>query len=360
MKPFNLKSKAHITACLLLAVMTLTGCWDIRDINHRTLPVVLGISTDEDGKYKVFLKIVEPIEDNLEVKIVTGTGETISHAVDVISRNMETSVDLLHVKVIMIERKTAEEGMKDIIAGFMRSREVSPKVLIAICDQNMDEFFSILTESKELHGTNMFDYFEKNAGWNPEIALTRIWEVYRSIHSYTRDVAIPLLVTGETTTYKQVGSAVIKNGKMVEQISNNETLLFNAFNNESTHGQIEVLDHASVMIIGKSMDQHIELTDKQPFLQSRINLKVVVLETRGKTSSAMIKKELSHLLSTRFSSMLAKLQESEADILGLGQLYRTKIDRNELKNWRSIYYPNLKSDIQFKIDIQNEGYLKST
>ncbi|UQX52757.1 hypothetical protein M5V91_17545 [Cytobacillus pseudoceanisediminis] len=148
MKPINLKSKAPITVCLLLAMMTLTGCWDIRDINHRTLPVVLGISTDEDGKYKVFLKIVEPIEDNLEVKVVTGTGETISHAVDVISRNMETSVDLLHVKVIMIERKTAEEGMKDIIAGFMRSREVSPKVLIAICDQNMDEFFQYLQNQR--------------------------------------------------------------------------------------------------------------------------------------------------------------------------------------------------------------------
>ncbi|WP_436374831.1 Ger(x)C family spore germination protein [Cytobacillus sp. BC1816] len=360
MNPFNLKSKAPITVCLLLTVMILTGCWDIRDINHRTLPVVLGISTIEDDQYKVFLKIPEPVEGSMEVKIVSATGETISHAVDVISRNMETSVDLLHVKVIMIERKTAEEGMKDIIAGFMRSREVSSKALVTICDQNMDEFFSILSESKNLKGTNMFDYFEKNAGWNPEIALTRIWEVYRSIHSYTRDVAIPLIVTGDTTTYEQVGSAVIKNGKMVEQISNDETLLFNAFNDESTHGQIEVLNHASVMIIGNSMNHHTELTDKQPVLQSRINLKVVVLETRGKTSSDMIKKELSHLLSSRFSSMLANLQESEADILGLGQLYRTKIDRNELKNWRSVYYPNLKSDIQFQIDIQNEGYLRTT
>lgn len=103
-------------------------------------------------------------------------------------------------------------------------------------------------------------------------------------------MAIPLIVTGETTTYKQVGSAVIKNGKMVDQISNDETLLFNAFNNESTHGQIEVLNHASVMIIGNSMDHQTGMTDKQPVLQSRINLKVVVLETRGKTSSAMIKK----------------------------------------------------------------------
>ncbi|MCM3090852.1 MULTISPECIES: Ger(x)C family spore germination protein [unclassified Cytobacillus] len=359
MKTCKWKSNISIALCLLLTVIILTGCWDIRDINHRTLPIVLGISTDEEGKYKVFLKIPEPVEDKVEVKIVSGTGETISHAIDAISRNMESTIDLLHVKVIMIERKTAEEGMKDIIAGFIRSREVSPKALITICDQNLDEFFSILSTSKNLQGTNMFEFFEKNAGWNPEIALTRIWEVYRSIHSYTRDVAIPMIATGETTSYRQTGSAVIKNGKMVEQISNDETLLFNAFNNESTHGQIEVLNHASVMITANSMDHYIEFKNNQPYLKSRVKLRVVLLETRGKTTDAMIKKELRRMLTSRFNDMLAKLQKSEADILGLGQLYRTKISRKDLKNWRSVYYPTLKSDIQFDIDIQNEGYLKT-
>ncbi|CAM3717249.1 Ger(x)C family spore germination protein [Aeromicrobium ponti] len=359
MKLFKPKSKASITISLLLAVIILSGCWDIRDINHRVLPVVVGISTTDDDLYKVFLKIPEPVEEMTKVKIVSGTGETISKAVDAISRNMESSVDLLHVKVIMIERKTAEEGVKDIIAGFMRSREVSSKALVTICDQDLNEFFSILS-TKELHGTTMLDFFEKNAGWNAEIALTRVWEVYRSIHSYTRDVAIPLIAAGKTTTYEQIGSAVIKNGKMVEQISNDETLLFNAFKGESAHGQIEVLNHASVMIIGNNMHHHSELTEKQPFLQSRIKLKVVILETRGKTTSATIKKELSTLLTGRFAEMMAKLEESEADILGLGQFYRNKITRKELKNWRSEYYPNLKMDMQFEIDIQNEGYLRTT
>jgi len=359
MKPYNLMSKATIVFCLFLLILPLSGCWDNRDINHRVLPVVLGVSLI-DEQYRVFLEIPEPEKDTTNIKIISGTGETITKAVDTISRNLESSVDLLHVKLILIDRKTAEEGVKDIIAGFMRSREVSPKALVAICNQDIDEFFSKLSDLKEIHGTAMFDFFEKNAGWNPDIALTRIWEVYRSIHSYTRDVAIPLIVTGKMTAIEQSGSAVIKNGKMVEQISADETLLFNSFDGESTNGNIEVLNHASVMIIGNSMRHKSELIDKQPILQSRINLKVVILETRGNATSTLVKKELNKLLTDRFNNMFVKIQKSEADILGIGQFYRNKLTRKELKNWRSVYYPNMKMNIQFHIDIQNEGYLKTT
>ncbi|MDG0813510.1 hypothetical protein [Cohnella rhizosphaerae] len=30
-------------AVLLAGTMTLSGCWDIKDINHRSLPVVMGV-----------------------------------------------------------------------------------------------------------------------------------------------------------------------------------------------------------------------------------------------------------------------------------------------------------------------------
>ncbi|KKI89434.1 spore gernimation protein GerC [Bacillus sp. SA1-12] len=345
--------------CLICMIITLCGCWDNRDINHRVLPVVLGITMVEE-QYKVFLKIPDPNGEAGKIKIVSAIGETITKAVDTISKNMESSVDLLHVKVILIERETAEKGVKDIISAFMRSREVSQKALVAICNEDMNEFFSNIQKSSGTEGTTMIDFFERNAGWNPQIALTRVWEVYRSIHSFTRDVAIPIIKTGITTNIEQVGSAIIKNGKMVEQITADETLLFNAFDGESTHGQIEVLNHASVMIIGNTMHHKSQLTDKKPYMKSLVNLKVVVLETRGDPTARMIEEELNTLLADRFKGMLSTMQKSEADILGLGQFFRNKISRKELKNWRSEYYPNLKMDIKFEIDIQNEGYLKTT
>jgi hypothetical protein len=255
---------------------------------------------------------------------------------------MESSVDLLHVKVIVIEKRFAEEGMKDLLGGFIRSREIPAKALVTICDDDIDQFFSRMKQV-EPEGTTLLDFFEKNAGWTPQIALTRVWHVYRSIHSYTRDVAIPMLSLGETTLVKQVGSAVIKNGRLVEEIDSDETLLYNAFKGESTQGEIEVLDEASVLILGNTMKYESKFTDQKPSLQSNLRLKVMILEA---------------LLTTRFNKMFNKLQTSEADILGLGQLFRNKIPREELKNWRSEYYQKLSVDFNIHVDIQNGGNLK--
>ncbi|TYS90433.1 Ger(x)C family spore germination protein [Rossellomorea aquimaris] len=335
----------------------MSGCWDTRDINHRVMPVVLGISKDSD-QYKVFLQIPHPQQDVIQTKVVIGFGETINEVVDNISADMESSVDLLHVKVIVIDRHLAEEGVKDLISGIMRSRDVSSKALVAICNDDINQFFKSMEKNTSPGGTTLLDFFEKNAGWDPQIALTRVWEVYRSIHSYTRDVAIPMLRLGETTLVDHVGSAVIKNGRMVEEINANETLLYNAFNGESTQGKIEVLNEGSVLILGNTIE-HTSEVQKEPFLYTKIKLDVMILETKGDPTEKMIEKGLEKLLTDRLNKMFSKLQKSEADILGLGQFFRKEIPRMDLKEWRSKYYQNLSTDFVVDVDIRNSGNLKN-
>ncbi|RJR08148.1 Ger(x)C family spore germination protein [Candidatus Parcubacteria bacterium] len=341
-----------------LTFTCLSGCWDNKDINHRVMPVVLGIGSSEDG-YKVFMEIPVPKEDSMEIRIVSGVGETVNQVMDDLSKNIESSVDLLHVKVIVISSDLAEAGVKDLFAGFMRSRDVSPKALVAISEDSLDELFSILEQSTESDSTILLDCFEKNAGWGPQIALTRIWQVYRSIHSYTLDVAIPLIKMGGTTLIEQSGSAVIKNGKMVGKISSNETLLYNAFQGESTHGKIEVLKEASVIIVANSMHHESDMNHDVPHLKSKINIKVMLLETRGDPSLSKIKMDLETLLNERFDRMFSSVQSTQADILGIGQLFRREIPRKNLKDWRSRYYPNMTMDMKVHVEIQNNGNLKT-
>ncbi|MEH7336698.1 Ger(x)C family spore germination protein [Neobacillus drentensis] len=351
MKPF--KRFAYIIPLILITI-TLCGCWDYKDINHRVLPVVMAISK-EDGQYRVFLKIPESEEPRAKMQLVSAKGETITQAVDNLSRNMEGSVDLLHVKIILLDRRIAEQGLIDLISGFIRSRDIPNKALVAICNEDIATFYE-----KTKKGVTTYDFFEKNAGWTPEISLTRVWEVYRSIHSSTRDAALPIIQTGKATPLEQIGSAIIKKGKMVGQISSEETLLYNAFKEESAQGKIEVSDHASVMIVSNSMDNKVEFNGKTPYMKSRINLKVVVMETRGNPSATLIKKELNDILTNRFNQLFSKIQKSEADIFGLGQFYRSKISHEELKNWRNVYLPNMNMDMRFHIEIQNEGFLRTT
>ncbi len=322
------------------------------------MPVVLGVTTEEDN-YKVFLQVSEPVEETLETRIIIGEGKTINHVIDNISSNMESSIDLLHVKVIIVDHELAKQGLEDLIAGFMRSRDVSSKVLIATIKEDMNHFFQSMNEQIIPSSTTPLDFFEKNAGWNPQIALTRLWQVYKSIHSRTYDTALPIISLGETTTLEQVGSLVIRKGKAVEEIDPNETLLYNALWENSVQGMIEILDEASIMILGNWVNYDSKLINGQAYLTADLNLNVTVLETIGAETKREIKKQLKELLQKRFNKMFAKLQSSEADILGTGRYFRNKLPNSELKNWRSEYYPNLTFQLDIHVDIQNEGNLKT-
>lgn len=144
---------------------------------------------------------------------------------------------------------------------------------------------------------------------------------------------------------------------MVEQITSDETLLYNAFNKESTQGKIEVMDHASVLIVSNTMKHKSKFVDNMPYMSTQIKLKVVILETKGNPSQTVIIKELEKLITERFQNLFED-SKSKADILGIGQRFRTKIPRKDLQHWRTEYYPQLKMDLQFHTDIQNEGLIK--
>jgi Ger(x)C family germination protein len=343
---------------LLCIVLTSTGCWNNKDINHRLLPAVVGISKNGD-KYKIILELPVLEGDNMKIQIIKATGKSIADAVDWLSMNMDRGVDLFHVKLIVLDKQFAKQGLTDVISGLMRSREVAPNAQMAICNEDLDHFFDNVQKSKPPTGGYLLDFFEKDSGWTPYIALTRVWQVYRSLHSSTRDVIIPIIQTGKLTDVEHIGSAVIKNGKMVSQISPNDTLLYNAFDGQGTQGIVEVMDFATVLILSDWKSDKSMIINEKPFMKSQLNLKVTILETKGNPSIDLIKKDLSTLITNRFHRMLTITQKKQADILGLGQTFRTKLPRAKLKNWREKYYPILKMDFQVNVDIQNEGFLKS-
>ncbi|MFE5320044.1 Ger(x)C family spore germination protein [Paenibacillus sp. NPDC056579] len=346
------------TFLIVASLLVLSGCWDIKDINHRALPIVMGISK-VDGDYKVYLQVPEPYKGGMQMRVVSGTGTTISEIVDRISANMESSVDLLHLKIILLDKSFVQQGVNDSIASFMRSRDISAKTMVVICSDNLETFFEQLNQAAKRNSTVLYDFFENSAGWNPQIAQTRVWELFRSIHSFTHDVAIPIVKAGRSTPIESDGSAVIKNGKMVDRISMDETLLFNAFKGLSTQGRIEVLDHASVLILNNRMSHKSSIKDNKALLNSRIQLKVTILETKDNITLDSIRSELQQLISTRFQSMFRRLQAKEADILGVGQYFRNKVPRDRLASWRSEYYPSMKLNLEVNTIIQNQGNLRT-
>ncbi|WP_309118560.1 Ger(x)C family spore germination C-terminal domain-containing protein [Paenibacillus sp.] len=170
---------------------------------------------------------------------------------------------------------------------------------------------------------------------------------------------MPIVRIGTDTAIRFDGSAIIKNGKMVGRIVPEETFMVNAFNGRSTNGYIEVMDHATVHVVGNPVSHRSSLVGGRPFLISRLRMKVTVLETRGDPSPDLIRRELDRQLTEKFGRMFRTAQAHRADILSSGQWFRNKFPRERLEHWRSKDFPNLGIDFDTDAIIQNTGKLKA-
>jgi Spore germination B3/ GerAC like, C-terminal. len=135
-------------------------------------------------------------------------------------------------------------------------------------------------------------------------------------------------------------------------------LMFNAFAGAGSQGKIEVMDHAAVLIVGDTLTHRASFEGNTPVLNSKLTLKVTIIETKGSPTATLIKQELEELWTYRYQQMFRKIQSVHADILGLGQLFRSKLSMDRLDRWRDEYYPRLKFNLKVKAVIQNEGLLK--
>jgi spore germination protein KC len=77
---------------------------------------------------------------------------------------------------------------------------------------------SSINDKLGAHSTSIYDYINKGAGWAPATFSTPIWEVYRSLFSYTKDIAVPVVHSGKDTVLTYEGAAIMKKGKIIESI----------------------------------------------------------------------------------------------------------------------------------------------
>lgn len=349
--------KNHKSFKLLIVIIStifLCGCWDIKDINKRSLPLVMGISKEAGKEYKLTLQIPILENENQISKVVTGKGDTVASILGQIRTNSEDAVDYSQIRLIVIQSNLAKskKEFKELIKFLMVSKEIPSRALIAITDENVENVLANINEKLGVQATSIYDFFNKGEGWAPEMFSIPIWDVYKSTFLNTKDIAVPVVRSGKDTVLVFEGSDILKKGNVVERISPHESQLINVFQNRNEKGKIESLGFASIMVTNSSIQNKTSMKNNKPFLSSDLKLKMYILEREEGITDKRIRKELEMLIEQRFYKILKKTQGRNADIFGFGQQFQNKLSYNQLKDWRNKYYPKLKVD--FKVHANME------
>ncbi|TBL79483.1 Ger(x)C family spore germination protein [Paenibacillus thalictri] len=341
-------------AILLCSVCCLSGCWGHKDINRRLLPIVLGVSEGKQEKYHVVLRI--PVPGKEMIRSIEVEAETIGKAVDKIRADAEQSLDLLHTKLLLIDEPLARKGIRSILDYTIRSKELTPKALMAIVSGDFEQLME--DKRKTTVGTISFDFFSKEAGWTPRISIVHAWEAYRDIQSYTRDMAVPIISKGKDTLYHLEGSAIMQGDRMAAKISPDETIIYNLFQGMYVEGTIDVMDHATVVTDQVTVSNKAVWDGAQPKILITLKVSATIEEKQGKTNEDIIKKELEQLIANRFKKLFQTLQDNNSDALGLGRYFRNTLTEEQRKNWKPQLFPKLQCETVIDVDIRNNENLK--
>ncbi|MED1865799.1 Ger(x)C family spore germination protein [Fictibacillus nanhaiensis] len=348
------RSKIYKALVVFILTIFLSGCWDIKDVNKRSIPLVMGISKEGDKNFELTLQIPIPKSENQVSRTVTERSGSIAGALGKIQTNSENAMDYSQIQLIVIQKNLArnEQEFKNLIKFLMGSEEIPSRALVAITSENVKNVLSNINDKLGVHASAIYDYFYKGSVWSPELFSTPIWAVYRSLFLSTKDIAIPSVRSGKDTVLVFEGSYIFKRGKLTDRISPEETQLINMFNNKKIKGKIETLGFASVVITDNSISSEVSLKNDIAHISSTLDLEIHVLEKEDGVTNKQIEKKLEKVNKERFYTLLSKTQKNNTDIFGFGQQFQNVIPYPKLYHWRNEYYPHLKMKFKVKAKIE--------
>ncbi|MBS4539263.1 Ger(x)C family spore germination protein [Clostridium sp. D2Q-11] len=331
---------------LVIILLSITGCWDNKDITKQTLVVGMGIDKGQDKEYKVTLQLVKPsaLQQNGKDKsekpylVISAEGDTIFEAIREHLKKTGRKAYFSHNRVIVICEDIAKKELSPLLDFIDRDPEtrLSHQVLISkdMCAEDVLKLESDLeplpaieisqimdnseTTSKLISAT-IFDILSRtgNKGFNSVIGVIQ-----------PNNNKVPSTIK-ELIDTKIQGGAVFKEDKLIAWLGPIETRalqFISGFNGDINSGLL------------------IEPYPGDP--KKRVSIELISLSTDLETK--LIGEDLKLFINTKSKGVLAE-QESgenlntEENLLLLEQISEEKI-KSELENIINIAQKEIKTD----------------
>ncbi|PLS03780.1 Ger(x)C family spore germination protein [Neobacillus cucumis] len=392
----------------LVMVSLLTGCWDREELEDRSYVIGLGIDKSQiKGKIKVTMLLANP-----EVGSMQGGGgsnekprEVISFDVNdiiaakgtanaIISRDI--SYEFLKI-IIVSEAYAKEKRFVSMIYDTQKDKEIRMNTYLAVSKEKPSDFFVENKPKMETRPHKYFQYMVDHGienGLIPDSTLFRYFktlergaDLYLAMYTTAKKVKNPKIrsedeytagevnASGELDNTQFIGSAVFKNGVMIDKLTGQETRIVNILDDTTNIKDILIdipnpfLDKKrkfAVRIMKRENNKvKMSLKGSKPQITITIPLKVEIMTNPSMVSYSSEKNR--QILKRRFVSYFKEMNEklfrkSQTELKGVpyplslyARPYFLTNQQYEKFNWGKSF---LKADIIVKPDVEIIDYGK--
>ena len=141
MKTFKIRVALILGA--LLAIFYFSSDFALIDIEKTAIIVAIGIDEGENSRYKITAQIAIPQATDTAAAnddaVVIGDGNTVMEGIQNIGAKTGWHPKLSFCSLVLIGRKVAENGVKDVIDYFIVSEKVQNSAIVAMADDKAGE-----------------------------------------------------------------------------------------------------------------------------------------------------------------------------------------------------------------------------
>ncbi|MDP4178370.1 MAG: Ger(x)C family spore germination protein [Bacillota bacterium] len=372
----NCADKLLKTLICILLIISLTGCWNRRELD--TLGVVMGVGIDkseEPDKVKVTAQVVKPGDIKSHNKEgsnssqtfwnISNDGDTVFSTLRDMTNKSSRKLFFPHNQVIIFSKSIAEDGMQKYLNFFTRDHETRMNVLILISEDNASEILNVKPEFEKVPADNISKLVEGQAAATSQAPAVKLRDFLTKLVSKTTSPTAPFIKLTRDGDKKAVmisGTAVFKGDKLVGSMNKHEGRGLLWILGDVKSGIIEVEgsgnDKVCLEIISASSKIVPEIKN------NKITIKVNIfeegnideqtgLENLSKLSEvASLEKKKADVIKSEVISAVEKAQELDSDVFGFGDDIHQKYPK-QWKNLESNWDETFKT-IQVQVNVKTK------
>lgn len=391
---------------LLLACLTLSGCWDHVSIEDEVYPHTLAIDAmDEDLLFSIEVPQTQrvptgmhtggrPEATRLASPLLSARAKNLVQALQVLNSGVLRMVSLKQIRSVVISEEVAREGIEGILEELIRSVDVRRGVAIVVARGSAREVISTIAPVAEMYPALAESVIltAKRLHMYPPI---RLQQVIARLETSGSDPFVPLaavnrqslgspedlppwvgtsLKAGEFprtggSPVEHAGTAIFRRDRLVGTITVDETAALLALRGEmgKVYASIpDPLDPGHVITLRYHQENkpryRASLRASRPVVSVHLQFEGEILGSPGKAdytkpeNRRILERHVARMAeTTNFATLIAKVyREWGADPAGFGHLFRSKFPT--IDDWLGYNWPSHVKDLE--VSVTTDMYIR--